>query len=656
MRRPLLLLLAVVAFAGGCGDHRPRDRVIVLGLDGMEPTVVDRMIDEGALPSFQRLRDGGASGLLRSSRPILSPIIWTTIATGKPPDQHGIGHFVATNPQTGKQLPVTSRMRKVKALWNILSDAGRSVAVVGWWATWPAEPVRGAVVSDHTCYHFLFPDGAAGASEATGVTHPPELLDLLKPAIQRPGDLGPDDVAPFVRVTPEELARPFAFDDDLSHFKWALATAQTYRHVGLDLWRRERPDVLLVYIEGTDSTSHLFGHLFRAQGLAGELAAQQAKFGGAVEAMYRFADGVVGDYLAAMDDHTTLIVLSDHGFALGELPDDPSTTRDLRRVSERYHRLDGILYLYGRAVRPGARIEGATLVDVAPTVLALAGVTPARDMPGRVLTAAVDVPDGPRTVASFETGTSVAGTPAPGASTGQAAPAVDAAVVEHLKSLGYLETESPKGDRTLANLAFEAGRYADAAATYEALIRESPQDASLRASLAGALGALGRLDEAREQLRIAAELDPLSPEVHHNLAVVLERQGKRDDAIGEYRAALRYRADHEPSRQALERLGAPLRAAGPLGPDQQRARELAGRAEQSARRGAYDEALAALDEAERLAPRDALVWQYRSNVAYLKGDRAGAIAALRRGLDLEPDNQLFRRNLERLERETTGPR
>src|SRR5262249_42420915 len=156
------------------------------------------------------------------------------------------------------------------------------------------------------------------------------------------------------------------------------------------------------YIEGTDSVSHLFGHLFRARGLAGELAVQQEKFGGAVEAMYRWADQTVGDYLAAMDAQTTLVVLSDHGFALGELPDDPSMTRDLARVSERSHRPDGILYLSGRAVRPGTRLEGAALLDIAPTVLALAGVTPARDMAGHVLTAAITVPDGPRTVASFE--------------------------------------------------------------------------------------------------------------------------------------------------------------------------------------------------------------------------------------------------------------
>ena len=67
--------------------------------------------------------------------------------------------------------------------------------------------------------------------------------------------------------------------------------------------------------------------------------------------MYLHADDILGEYMAAMDRDTTLIVLSDHGFELGALQDDPTKTRDMRRVSERFHREDGILYLYGRGVK-----------------------------------------------------------------------------------------------------------------------------------------------------------------------------------------------------------------------------------------------------------------------------------------------------------------
>jgi len=265
-----LVAAALLAALQGCRSESPSDRVIVLGFDGMDPEIVDLLMSEGKMPNFAKLRQEGAYGRLLSSKPMLSPILWTTIATGKTPDQHRIGHFVAVNEKTGEQLPVTSQMRQVKALWNILSEAGRTVGIVGWWATWPAENVRGTIVSDHTCYHFLFTDGATGAADTTGTISPPALEATIAPMIRRPGDLRPEDLAPFVQVPPEEFNHPFQFEDDLSHFKWALATADSYRRIGEYVWREQRPDLLMVYIEGTDSTAHLFGHLFRNTGLAGE--------------------------------------------------------------------------------------------------------------------------------------------------------------------------------------------------------------------------------------------------------------------------------------------------------------------------------------------------------------------------------------------------
>jgi tetratricopeptide (TPR) repeat protein len=639
----VLALVAVLVPLAGCQRHAGPGRVIVLGLDGMDPETVDLLMSEGKMPNFARLRSDGAYGRLVSMKPLLSPIIWTTIATGKPPDQHRIGHFVAINEKTGEQLPVTSQMRKVKAVWNILSDAGRSVDVVGWWATWPAETVQGAIVSDHTCYHFLLEEGANGGTDSGGTIYPPVLEAAIRPLVKRPGDLTPADVAPFVDVSPEELNRPFAFEDDLSHFKWALATAQSYAAIGAHLWQSEKPDVLMLYIEGTDSVAHLFGHLFRAQGLAGELAEQQRRYGHAVEQMYLYADHLVGEMLRLMDDRTTLMVLSDHGFELGALQDDPSKTRDMRRVSERFHRLEGILYLYGNHVKPRRRLDQPSILDVAPTLLTLAGVAPPRDMPGRVLSEGLDLATEPRQIASYEHGAPAAQV-AGGDDRG-----VDPAILEHLRSLGYLDTQSPKGDRNLAAVLFQEGKFAEAAQAYEALVRANPDDAALRASWAGALGALGRYDESLAQLNRSIEQEPLNPEAYHNRGVIYEKQGKPAAAVAEYRNALRYNPQYVPSQQALVRLTGSAVVNAPRDDAERRAVGLAERASQAARRGDYQGAMAMLDEAEQVAPRYALVYQYRANVAFLMGDRARAKAALHKALELEPDNALFRTNLERLE-------
>lgn len=646
--RLLVACLILPLLSMGCGLREETSRVLVLGIDGLDPQTIDLLMSEGKMPNFARMRQEGGYGRLLSQKPLLSPIIWTTIATGKGPKQHGIGHFVAVNPETGAQLPVTSRMRRVKALWNIVSDANRRVATVGWWATWPPEAVNGVVVSDHTAYHFLFEEGQSGGGADEVKTYPPEALDEIASHLERPGDLRLEDLTPFVSVTREDLDRPFDFTDDLAHFRWALATARSYRDIGLELWRERKPDLGLVYIEGTDSTSHLFGHLFRAEGLAGELAEQQARYGEAVEQMYLFADRLVGEYIAAMDERTTLVVLSDHGFELGALHDDPTKTRDMRRVSERFHRLEGVLYLYGHRVKKHSRIDSASILDITPTVLSLLGLPPAADMPGRVLAEAFTEDLVTERVASYE-----------GPKTGNVADGdegdatTSAAQLEHLRSLGYLNsdaeaTNSPQGDRNLAAIHFQNGEYRQAAAMYHRLLQETPEDPSLYTSLAGALGALGRYDEAMEQLAKAIEITPLNAEAYHNRAVIYERRGETEKAVADYSTALRYQPSYEPSRQALMRLTGQADVRAPQSHTEAQAAALADQASQAARRGQYEEAMRLLDEAQTVAPRYALVYQYRSNVAYLMGDRAGAIEALEKGLEIEPGNALFEENLKRL--------
>jgi predicted AlkP superfamily phosphohydrolase/phosphomutase/Flp pilus assembly protein TadD len=660
-RHPILLGLGVLALAaaalGASCSRRGASRVIVLGLDGMDPQTIDLLMAEGKMPNFARMRREGTYGRLQSQHPLLSPVIWTTVATGKSPDQHGIGHFTAVDDK-GEQLPVTSHMRKVKAVWNIASDAGKKVGVVGWWATWPSESVKGAVVSDHTCYHFLFPQGQGAAQDTQGLTHPPELFESVKPLIRRPGDVTLEEAGRYIQVTPEELARPFSFDDDVAHFKWALATAESYRAIGLKLWKEQKPDLLLTYIEGTDSVAHLFGHLFRAQGLSGELLEQQKKYGQAVEQMYLYADRVVGEYMQAAGKDGTLVVLSDHGFQLGALQEDPSKTRDMRRVSEKFHREEGILYLYGRRVKKNARLDGAKLVDVVPTVLALAGMPPARDMPGRVLTEGLDLKvPGPR-VATYEKdggGTAVAARD----------DKTNAEIMERLKALGYVgdappggappaagggvdSMRSPQGERNIAALLFEQGRHKEAAEAYRKLVAQNPEDGSLRTSLAGALGAMGLYDEAMKELDAAIRVQPLNVEAYHNRGAVYERKGKPELAVREYRTAVRYNPSYEPSRRALLRLTGSADVHAPRTPQEREAAQLAEQASQAARRANYAEARRLLDAAEKVAPNYVIVHQYRANVAYLSGDRNGAIRALERALQLDPGNALFETNLARL--------
>ena len=673
------ILLALCLLAG-CGGTSDSGRVLILGLDGLDPRAVDLLMSEGKMPHFARLRQEGAYGTLRSAKPILSPIVWTTIATGQTPDRHGIGHFTATDRETGEKRPVTSRMRRVKALWNIASETEREVAVVGWWATWPPETVRGSIVSDHAAYHFLFEEGFGDAPPSEADTYPPELAARIAPMLKRPSDLPFEQLAPFVGMGAAEVAerrrQPFDFNDELRHLEWAVATAQSYSDVGLDLWRTDRPDLAMVYIEGTDSVSHLFGHLFRVEELSGPLARQQALYGDTVEEMYLLADQLVGRYLEAMDANSTLLVLSDHGFDLGTPHDDPSLTADMRRVSERFHNIEGILYMHGRGIQPRAKLDRASILDITPTVLSLLGLPAARDMPGRVLGEGMregmsegngDQRAAPTDrIASYESQAGAVGQSDSASGSGSSEATVDQAVLDRLRSLGYMgsasagapdqgpedrggEEQSTTGDRNLAGILFESGQYREAARLYKSLLDQEPDNAALRTSFAGTLGALGRFDEAIEQLEKAIESDPLNVEAYHNRAVIAERQGDMEAAVEDYRRVLRYAPDYQPSRQALLRLTGSDAGEQPDSPAEQTAYALASEASDAARRGDYDGAWELLEEAAETAPSFPLVYQYRANVAYLRGDRAGAIEALQRAIELDPDNALYRENLKRLQ-------
>src|SRR5262249_26988664 len=205
------------------------------------------------------------------------------------------------------------------------------------------------------------------------------------------------------------------------------------------------------------------------------------------------------------------------------------------------------------------------------------------------------------------------------------------------------------GDRNMAAMHFQAGRFEEARQAFSELVQQNPNDGALHTSLAGTLGALGRYDDAQKELDIAIALDPLNPESYHNRGVIYEKEGRTEEAIAAYRNALRYRPDYEPSTHALVRLTGSATSGEPRTPAQQLAGKIAAQAENEARRGDYAAAMKTLDEAQRIAPRYPLVYQYRSNVAFLMGDRPAAIAALKKAIELEPDNALFRTNLQRLD-------
>src|SRR5436305_13393095 len=127
----------------------PRRRVLLIGWDSADWEMIDPLLERGQMPALARLLADGVRGNLATLQPVLSPMLWTSIATGKRADTHGICGFTEPLPDASGIGPVRSTSRKCKAIWNILTQTGLKTNVVGWFASHPAEPINGIMVSDH---------------------------------------------------------------------------------------------------------------------------------------------------------------------------------------------------------------------------------------------------------------------------------------------------------------------------------------------------------------------------------------------------------------------------------------------------------------------------------------------------------------------------
>jgi predicted AlkP superfamily phosphohydrolase/phosphomutase len=396
--------------------------VLLVGIDGAAPRLTERLIGEGRLPVLARLGAEGAMGRLRSELPLYSPRVWNTIATGKSPEQHGIRGFYY-EPEPGRRELFLSRDRKVLALWNIASDAGLRVAVVNWWNTFPPDEVNGILVSDHAftltranraeLFSLVVPGGET--------VFPPEWRARVEEEIARQDP--PVDVPdPFARAglppwaDREGLSGRYQEDADLTR-------------IALEIEKAEHPDLLMVLLHGIDPVSHGIWAGQEPHGVyPPELAMtadQHLAMKRALEDYYAYTDALIGRLVREFDANDLIVVVSDHGFERFTRP-GAITTGDHRTRAA----IDGVVFLRGPGIPAGTRLDGISIYDVLPTVLAFLGLPAARDMGGHPVSA-LRAASPPPPVATYDTHPvrrlegDVSGR--------------ERAILEELRALGYLD-------------------------------------------------------------------------------------------------------------------------------------------------------------------------------------------------------------------------
>ncbi|HWA85910.1 MAG TPA: alkaline phosphatase family protein [Opitutus sp.] len=597
-------------------------RVLLVGWDSADWKVINPLLDAGKLPHLEQLVNGGVIGNLATLYPVLSPMLWTSIGTGKRPFKHGIHGFAEPDPHTGGVRPITNLSRKTKAVWNILSQSGKKCIVIGWWPSHPAEPLPDGVTISNHYQRAPHHDPAQPWPMPPGTVHPARLAETLAELRVHPGELGGEHILPFVPKAAEIDQKK---DRRLEGLAKTIADCTTIHAAATQLINTEPWDFMAVYYDAIDH----FGHGFMRYHPPRQKWIPEKDFelyNGVIEAAYRYHDMMLGVLMAMAGPDTTVLLMSDHGFHPDNLRPSAIPMEPAGPAVE--HRHYGIFALKGPGLKKDERIYGATVLDITPTLLTLFDLPVGRDMDGKPLVNVFAETPKIETVPSWDDVKGSDGSHPPDTKL-DAGDAKEA--IKQLEALGYIqplpedaakavEETQQELDYNLACAYTDANRHGEAARIFAKLWAARPDEHRYGAKLLSCQLALGRFKIARatlEQLR--ANRKKFAGEAAAKLKAKKEelKDRKPDDL--------------KPDEQMeLRRLASKAR----LAPAPMRQME----ATLLLAEGRHAEAVAALQELEK-AGRDDPGFHLQLGQGYLALKRwADAERAFKRALELDPDN------------------
>ena len=485
-------------------------KVLLIGWDAADWKVINPLLDQGLMPTLDDFINHGVMGNLATLRPILSPMLWNSIATGKRANKHGIHGFMEPDTQNGGIRPVSSTSRKVKAVWNILTQRGYKTHVLGWFAGHPAEPINGISVSD------LYPYATAPQDQPwplpPGAVHPERLRDTFAELRMHPAYVTEAAILPWI---PRAAEIDQEKDKGLMSFAKILSENCSIHNAATWILENEPWDFLAVYYNGIDHFCHGFMHYHppRMEGIPED---RFEIYKDVVNGAYRFHDMMLETLLNLAGPEATVLLVSDHGFHSDHLrprgiPAEPAGPAV-------QHRPFGIFCMKGPHVQQDERIYGATLLDVTPTILTLFGLPVGTDMDGRVLVQAFDEPPQISRIPSWEQEPGECGMHP---SDLRMDPVAAQAVLQQFVALGYIQPPSEDQTKAVASAVREAnynlardyldcGRPDDALPLLEDLANNDPKQSRFQMHLAQCYLALSRRADAKQILEalITADLNP----------------------------------------------------------------------------------------------------------------------------------------------------
>jgi predicted AlkP superfamily phosphohydrolase/phosphomutase/Flp pilus assembly protein TadD len=342
-------------------------RVAVFAIDGADWELLSELSDDDRIPNIKALVHGGTTASVQTIQPTVSPLLWTTAATGVSPDRHGVIDFT----DHGRHTPIDAFSRRTPAVWDIAEAFNRSTEVVNWWTAWPPT-TRESVVFDTP--------GELLANAITPAKYAARASQVTVPV----ATIGYDQTRRFLNITANEFdnaVRSNNAADPINVMRVVLAKTWTDHRVAIDLYKQETPALLMMQYDGTDTVNHLFApfHPPYREGISED---GYRKYWPAVANYYAEVDRLIGEWMSVLPPDTTVILVSAHGFRWGktrprQLPSGNATLSD--------HRNPGIFIAYGAHVAPTRAAHGMSVYDITPTLLTLLGLPKSPEMPGNTL-------------------------------------------------------------------------------------------------------------------------------------------------------------------------------------------------------------------------------------------------------------------------------
>jgi predicted AlkP superfamily phosphohydrolase/phosphomutase/tetratricopeptide (TPR) repeat protein len=480
------------------GRERGSRKVLLIGWDAADWKIISPLVDAGKMPEVARFVENGVMGNLATLYPDLSPLLWTSIATGKRPYQHGVLGFTEPDPHSGHIRPISVLSRKTKAIWNILNQERKKSIVVGWWPSHPAEPISGTMVSNH--YKTATAPLGKPWPMRPGTVHPPRLIRNLADLRTHPQELDPGLVKLFVPGLAEIDQEK---DKRIETLAKIIAECTTVKDAACAVLHHEPWDFAAVYFDAIDHFCHAFMH-YHPPRLSWTSEEDFELYQGVVEGGYIYHDILLGQLLAQVDDETTVFLVSDHGFHSDHLrpafmPREPAGPAF-------QHRHFGIFAARGPNIKADQIVYGASLLDVCPTILSLFRLPVGRDMDGKPLVNIFRRPPKIMTIPSWD---KVSGNDGRHSTEVRLDPVEAAQAMQQLVELGYIER--PPDDRRKAvdetvrelnfNLArsyMDALRHSESAQLLEDLHQKWPDEYRISVTLANCCFAMGQIGRARQ--------------------------------------------------------------------------------------------------------------------------------------------------------------